>query len=134
MSLFNAMDLSSASLSVHTSRLNTVASNMSNAQVVASSEQEAYRAQRPVFQMMMNYNTGIEQVQVTGLRESSAPVRKEHVPDHPNADGEGFIYHSNVNMMEEMAQMMAASNSYRSNIEVVNTTKQLMQQVINIGA
>jgi flagellar basal-body rod protein FlgC len=48
------------------------------------------------------------------------------------ADKEGYIYLSNVNEMTEMVEMMAASRSYQNNVEVVNTTRQLMMRTIDI--
>lgn len=133
MSLFSVFGLTGSAMSVQSVRLNAVASNMANSEVVAGSEEEAYRARRPVFSMNMGNDNQPAGLQVTGMRESEEPVRKEHMPQHPKADENGFIYHSNVNMVEEMAQMMAASRSFKSNIEVMNTSKQLMTQLINVG-
>jgi flagellar basal-body rod protein FlgC len=53
-------------------------------------------------------------------------------PGNPLADKEGYIYLSNVNEMTEMVEMMAASRSYQNNVEVVNTTRQLMMRTIDI--
>ncbi|NBS76961.1 MAG: flagellar basal body rod protein FlgC, partial [Betaproteobacteria bacterium] len=44
----------------------------------------------------------------------------------------GFVYLSNVNEMQEMIEMMAASRSYQNNVEVVNTAKQLMMRTLDI--
>ena len=53
-------------------------------------------------------------------------------PGNPLADKEGYIYLSNVNEMTEMVEMMAASRSYQNNVEVVNTTRQLMMRTIDV--
>jgi flagellar basal-body rod protein FlgC len=53
-------------------------------------------------------------------------------PGNPLADKEGYVYLSNVNEMTEMVEMMAASRSYQNNVEVVNTTRQLMMKTIDI--
>jgi flagellar basal-body rod protein FlgC len=53
-------------------------------------------------------------------------------PNNPMADKEGFVYHSNVNEMTEMVEMMAASRAYQNNVEVINTTKQLMMRTLEI--
>ena len=54
-------------------------------------------------------------------------------PDHPLADGEGYIHMPNVNVVEEMANMISASRSYQSNVEVVNTSKQLLLRTLALG-
>jgi flagellar basal-body rod protein FlgC len=53
-------------------------------------------------------------------------------PGNPLADKDGYIYLSNVNEMTEMVEMMAASRSYQNNVEVVNTTRQLMMRTVDM--
>jgi flagellar basal-body rod protein FlgC len=57
----------------------------------------------------------------------------EYAPNHPMADQTGYIYKSNVNTVEEMANMMSASRSYQNNVEVLNTAKQLILQTLKMG-
>ena len=59
-------------------------------------------------------------------------MRKVSDPGNPLADKDGFVYLSNVNEMNEMVEMMAASRSYQNNVEVVNTTRQLMLRTLDI--
>jgi flagellar basal-body rod protein FlgC len=49
------------------------------------------------------------------------------------ADAEGYVYTSNVNVVEEMANMISASRSYQSNVEVLNTSKQLLLNTLRLG-
>ncbi len=136
MSLFNVFDVSGSALHAQTLRLNTTASNMANANTVSSSIDKTYRARHPVFAPMMN---GLEQqqqgvgVKVLGIVESNAPIQREFNPNHPLADGEGFISLPNVNIAEEMANMISASRSYQSNIELMNSAKQMMLRTIALG-
>ena len=67
------------------------------------------------------------------IAQSRAPIGKQHMPENPLADADGYIYLSNVNMVEEMAYMMQASRSYQANIEVLNTAKQLMLRTLSLG-
>ncbi|HBO14517.1 MAG TPA: flagellar basal body rod protein FlgC, partial [Halieaceae bacterium] len=48
MSLFNIMAVSGSSLEAQGLRLNTIASNLANANSVAGSKRDAYRARLPV--------------------------------------------------------------------------------------
>ncbi|MGB5395896.1 MAG: flagellar basal body rod C-terminal domain-containing protein, partial [Gammaproteobacteria bacterium] len=72
-------------------------------------------------------------VRVAAVVESQAPARQEYQPDHPLANKEGYIYKSNVNSIEEMANMMSASRSYQDNVEVFNTSKQLLLKTLSLG-
>lgn len=136
MSLFKIFDVSGSALHAQTLRLNTTASNMANANTVSSSIDKTYRARHPVFAPMLNdfedQQNGIG-VKVLGIVESNAPIKREFNPNHPLADEEGFISLPNVNIAEEMADMISASRSYQSNIELMNSTKQMMLRTIALG-
>lgn len=137
MSLFQVMDISSSALSAQSVRLNVTASNMANADSVSSSEGRTYRARHPVFSAVMDGAFAPDPasvgVRVDGIVASDAPLRVEHQPDHPMADAEGRIFRSNVNLMEEMANMISASRSYQSNVEVMNVAKQMLLRTLALG-
>jgi len=139
MSLYNVFDIAGSGMSAQTTRLNLVASNMANADTVSSSTGETYRARQPVFSAVLqneissNQQSAAKGVRVAGVVESQAPLRQEYAPQHPMANGEGYIFKPNVNMVEEMANMMSASQSYKNNVEMLNTAKQLLQQTLKIG-
>ena len=134
--LFKLFEVSGSALSAQSVRLNAVASNMANAQVVSSSPEQAYRAKHPVFASVLQGigpgNTAAT-VQVAGVLESQAEPRAEYAPNHPLADEQGYIYKPNVNVVEEMANMISASRSYQNNVEVMNTTKQLLLRTLQLG-
>ena len=123
-------------MSAQSVRLNTVASNLANADSVSGSKETAYRSRQPVFAAVMDAlkpNQPSVPVQVAGVIESQAPARQEYQPDHPMANPQGYIFKSNVNTIEEMTNMMAASRSYQNNIEVFNTSKQLLLKTLSMG-
>lgn len=135
MGISNIYQITGTALNAHSRHLDLIAQNMSNAQVVSGSEATAYHAQRPVFapllaQGMLGENVG---VQVKSEIRSNADIDKQFVPEHPLADEEGYIYLSNVNMVEEMTNMIQASRSYQSNVEVMNTSKELMLRTLSLG-
>ena len=136
MSLFKVFDVSGSALHAQTMRLNTTASNMANANTVSSSIDKTYRARHPVFAPMLGDFTEQKQgvgVKVLGIVESNAPIKREYSPGHPLADDKGFISLPNVNVAEEMANMISASRSYQSNIELMNSAKQMMLRTISLG-
>ncbi len=134
MSLMNVFNISSSAMNAQSVRLNTTASNLANAESVSSSEAEAYRARQPLFEAVINNISGeVSGVKVTDVVKSEAPVMKQYSPGNPMADKEGYIYRSNVNTMEEMANMISASRSYQNNVEVMNTSKQMLIQTLRLG-
>ncbi|GGI67691.1 flagellar basal body rod protein FlgC [Shewanella gelidii] len=136
MSLFNIFDVAGSGMSAQSVRLNTTASNIANADSVSSSVNETYKARHPIFEAEMAKATHDQQavgVQVRGVVESDAPLTREFSPDHPLADKDGFIYKSNVNVMEEMADMISATRSYQMNVQVADAAKSMLQQTLRMG-
>lgn len=135
MSLFNVLDISGSGMHAQTVRLNTVASNMANVDSVSSNKEETYRAKQPVFQTILegNMNEPAMGVRVKEIVENQAPLKMEYSPNHPMANDEGYIFRPNVDVTEEMANMLSASRSYETNIEVMNTSKQLLLRTIQLG-
>jgi flagellar basal-body rod protein FlgC len=132
----NIFNVAGTGMSAQTVRLNTIASNMANADSVSSSVETTYRSRQPVFKTMlegMQNNQASTGVEVIGIVESSEPLRQRYMPDHPMANDEGFVFFSNVNPVQEMANMMAASRAYRNNVEVLNTSRQLLLNTLRIG-
>lgn len=118
-------------------RLNTTASNMANANSVSTDADNAYRARHPVFSVMLNNLTSDEMaavgVQVNGIVEQQTPPVRLYDPGNPLANDEGYVFQSNVNMVEEMANMLSASRSFQNNVEVMNTAKQMLSATLRLG-
>jgi len=134
MSLMGVFNISSSAMNAQSVRLNTTASNLANAESVSSTEEGAYRARQPVFETVLNNLTGeVNGVKITDVVKSEAPVMKQYSPGNPMADKEGYIYRSNVNAMEEMANMISASRSYQNNVQVMNTSKEMLMNTLRLG-
>ena len=136
MSLFQVFDISASAMSAQSVRLNTIASNLANAEVAGASPEETYHSRHPVFSATFDSfmtDQSAVGVRVDGIVESTVEPRKEYSPGHPMANDEGFIYLSNVNTVDEMTNMISASRSYQSSVEAMNTTKQLIMRTLNLG-
>lgn len=132
VSLLKIFNISGSSLKAQTVRLNTVASNLANANSASSSIDRTYRARHPVFATVYQ-NQMAAGVKVRGIVESQAPLKREYQPDSPLADEQGYVFMPNVNPVNEMADMISASRSYQSNVEVVNTVKQMLLRTLALG-
>jgi flagellar basal-body rod protein FlgC len=137
MSMFNIFNISGSAVSAQSQRLNTVASNLANADTVAGPDGQAYKARQVVFQtVLMGAQSGDASaagVKVAQVAEDQTPGRRVHDPAHPQADGEGYVTYSNVNAVEEMVNMISASRSYQNNVEVMNTAKGLLLKTLQMG-
>lgn len=141
MSMFQVFHISGSAVSAQSQRLNTVASNLANADTVAGPDGSAYKARQVVFQTVLMGATGEDPgaagaagVRVSSINESDAAGRRVHDPKHPSADADGYVTYSNVNAVEEMVNMISASRSYQNNVEVMNTAKTLLQKTLQLGS
>lgn len=138
MPVFPALDISASGMHVQTVRLNTIASNIANVNSVSSNDEDTYRSKQPVFKTILSdefsgENRAIAGVKLHAIVESQEPLKMEYNPNHPMANEDGYIFRPNVNVVEEMANMLDASRAYETNIEVMNTSKQLLLRTIQLG-
>ncbi|WP_185265602.1 flagellar basal body rod protein FlgC [Halopseudomonas xiamenensis] len=145
MSLNQVFDIAGSGMNAQSLRLNTTASNIANAETVSSSIDQTYRARQAVFATVFNQQQALggslfapndqagSGVEVLGVVESDAELQARYEPDHPMANEEGYVYYPNVNVVEEMANMMAASRAYQTNVEIMNTAKTMLQRVLTLG-
>ncbi len=135
MGLFNVFDVAGSAMNAQSVRMNVTSSNLANAGSVSGDPEQVYRAKQPVFSTFrdtLSAAEGVSGVRLDGVVESQAPLERRYQPDHPEAV-DGFVYVSNVNAIEEMVNMISASRSYKNNVEIVNTTKDLLLQTLSMG-
>jgi flagellar basal-body rod protein FlgC len=133
MSMFDIFKVSSSALNAQSQRLNTVASNLANADSATSATGEPYRAKQVVFSATPVDESGAAGVQVVGVIDDPSPMKTVYDPRHPLADENGNVTMPNVNVVEEMVNMISASRSYQSNVEVMNTAKTLLLKTLTLG-
>ena len=138
MSFSNIYEISGSAMRSQTLRLNTIASNLANVDSAASSEKLAYRALKPVFASI--YQTSQDSMQVTGasvkilqIVESNQAIERRYEPNNTLANGQGYVFYSNVNAVEEMADMMSASRSFEGSVEVIRRVNSMQQSLLRLG-
>ncbi|MFM2065433.1 MAG: hypothetical protein RLZZ584_342 [Pseudomonadota bacterium] len=133
MSMLQIFNVSGSAVSAQSQRLNTVASNLANADTVAGPDGTSFKARQVLFQTVAMGDIGAAGVRVAQVVEDNTPGRRVHDPKHPSADAEGYVTYSNVNAVEEMVNMISASRSYQNNVEVMNTAKTLLLKTLQMG-
>jgi len=134
MSLFNLFEIAGGALTAQSQRLNTVASNMANADSMTGPDGKPYRAKQVVFSSVPIAGGAASSVRVTGVTEDKSPFKQVYNPQHPLADKQGYVSLPNVNVVDEMVNMISASRSYQNNVEVMNTAKTLLLKTLQLGS
>ncbi len=131
-------------------RLDIIAQNVSNADNVAGSADEAYKRQMVVFgedrtfknllwtklgSGEAHYHKYIQYrgVEVREIVEDQTPAEPVYDPTHPLADERGYVYESNVDVATEEIDALEASNMYDANLAVFEVVKSMAQKALNIG-
>jgi flagellar basal-body rod protein FlgC len=133
MSLFNIFNVAGSAMNAQSLRLNTVASNLANADSATSANGEPYKAKQVVFAATPVGENGATGVNVASVIEDPSPMKMVYDPKNPLADDKGYVTMPNVNVVEEMVNMISASRSYQSNVEMMNTTKTLLLKTLTLG-
>lgn len=134
--LFRLFNTSASALTAQSVRLNTVASNLANASTAAQTPEETYKAKQVLFQTVLDAEDpdgAAMPVRVSGIVDSQAEAIPTYEPNHPQANDEGYVFRPAISVVEEMANMMSASRSYEANVEVMNTSRQLLQRTLQVG-
>jgi flagellar basal-body rod protein FlgC len=146
MSSFKIFDIAGSGLAAQSVRLNTVASNLANADSVSGDPSTVYKARHPVFEAVKasvaaqalgsapGTDAANAAVRVRGIVESTAEPSERYEPGNPLANQDGNVYSPNVNVIEEMTDMISASRAYQNNVEVMNTSKDLMLATLKLGS
>jgi|APMI01.1.fsa_nt_gi flagellar basal-body rod protein FlgC len=139
MSFRQISQIAGSAMTAQTTRLNTVASNLANAQSASGSEDGAYRARKPVF-AALPATAGLTGEQLAGSRvqvldvvESDEPLRRVYEPENPLANERGEVFYPNVNPVAEMTDMMSASRAFETNVEVLGRIKVMQNALLRLG-
>jgi flagellar basal-body rod protein FlgC len=133
MSVFNVFHIAGSALTAQSLRLNAVASNLANADSLAGPDGRPYRAKQVVFEAIPVSGQAGQGVRVRQVVEDAGPGRLVFDPRNPAADEKGYVTMPNVSVVDEMVNMISASRSYQTNVEVMNTAKQLVMKTLTLG-
>ncbi|MBE6065261.1 flagellar basal body rod protein FlgC [Clostridium cochlearium] len=142
MKIFNNMRISASGLSAERLRIDTIASNIVNSRSTRGKNGQPYRRKVAIFQENLtkeiNKQTGkIEEtlngVKAIGIEEDQSEFRRVYEPSHPDADENGYVLMPNVNILNEMADMIAATRSYEANVDAINSSKSMFMKALEIG-
>ncbi len=128
--------VSSSALESQRIRMNTIASNMANAQSTRTENGGPYVKKDVVFQTMpikAKADRSLDGVRVSGIVEDTKPPIVIYDPGHPDADENGNVSMPNINVIEEMVNMMMAFRAYEANVRAFNTSKGMYQKSLELG-
>lgn len=135
MSLGKVFDISASAMTAHRFWLERIANNLANATTTRTPDGGPYRRELPVFQQLVDAETGekTDGVAVSGVVKDPTDLPRVYNPGHPDADAQGFVTMPNVNVVTEMVDMIVAQRGFEANITVSNAAKNMMNKALEIG-
>lgn len=142
MEAFRGLRISSSGLSAERLRMDTISSNIVNAETTRGKDGKPYVRKIAVFQQniedIYNNSTGkveekLKGIKSVGIVNDESELPKIYNPKHPDADEEGFVTMPNVTISNEMIELMASSRAYEANINAMNAQKSMFLKSLEIG-
>jgi flagellar basal-body rod protein FlgC len=138
MGMFDALRVSGSALSAGRTRMDVIAQNIANVETTRTAEGGAWR-RRQVVLRAEQVGTGPGGIRCSGVRvdevrADDAPLRRVHSPGHPDADAEGYVEVSSVDLPTEMADMVLAARAYEANAAALRSGREIMQAALSILA
>lgn len=145
MDFFSSMEISSSALTAERTRMNLISSNIANANATRTQEGGPYKRKDAVFATTPpasgSFGSALDSasrknsmgVAVVEVREDTSPPRMQYDPSHPDADAQGYVAYPNVNVVEEMADMIAATRAYEANITATQAAKSMAMKTLEIA-
>jgi flagellar basal-body rod protein FlgC len=141
MNLLTALDVNASGLTAQRRRVEVAASNLANSQTTRTEDGGPYRKKDVVFQTTTfgdslgaaMQGSGVQGVEVSQVVEDMRPFDRRFEPGHPDADKDGYVSYPNVNAMEEMANLVEASQSYDANLSAISIVKTMINRTLDLG-
>ena len=146
MDFFSSMRVSASGLDAQTKRMNTISSNLANAETTHGADPGGgpYRRKDVLLQAQVDRESfgeilqnaldeNVQGVLVVDIVSDARGPRMAYNPHHPDADAEGYVAMPHVNPVEEMANMISAQRSYEANVTAMGAAKSMAQKALEIG-
>ena len=133
MGIFNTMRISASGLSAERLRMDTITSNITNATTTRGEDGKPYVRKIAVFQENLDEAKKLNGVKAVGIVEDESPLKGVYDPTHPDANEDGYVTMPNVNLLNEMADIIAASRAYEANVDTLNASKSMFTKSLELG-
>ena len=144
MDIFTTFDIAASGLKAQTTRLNTISSNLANAETTSTPEGGPYKKKSVVFQTeklpfrqhldaSLHTQGQTQGVKIAKITEDTSPPQRIYDPAHPDAKEDGYVEMPNISVIKEMMDMMSATRSYEANTTTIKSAKRMAMKALDIG-
>jgi len=122
-----------AGMEAQGNRLRVVAENLANVDSTGNTPGAApYQRKIITFRNVLDQELGINKIGTAGYGVDTVPFKKKYAPGHPAADAQGYVLYPNVDSVVELVDMHEAQRNYEANLNVIDVSKSMISQAINL--
>ncbi|EJF02193.1 flagellar basal body rod protein FlgC [Liquorilactobacillus mali] len=144
MSVFNGLEINASGLALERLKLDTISTNIANVNTTHTTEGGAYKSKTVQFgeslknaQAAGESDTGIGSqmsygVKVTGISQDNTD-KVEYDPTNADADQNGYVHMSNVNLSDQMVNMIQTMRTYEANTSAAESNKDILKKALEIS-
>lgn len=133
MDFLNSMKVAASGLRAQSGRMRVIAENIANADSTATTQgADPYRRKIPSFQSALDRETGVSLVEMGNIKKDRSDFKTRFEPGHPAANEQGYVKLPNVSTLIETVDMRQAQRSYEANLNVIQSTRTMMQRTLDI--
>jgi len=133
MDFLKSIMIAASGLRAQNGRMRVIAENIANADSTARTpEGEPYRRKVPTFVSKFDREMEVTTVRLGRVEQDRSDFNTRYEPGHPAADARGYVRTPNVNMLIETVDMREAQRSYEANLNVIQSTRRMLQRTIEI--
>ena len=127
------MQISASGMNAQSVRLRTIAENIANSESTSTTPGgEPYRRKLVTFKDVFDKTAGVNEVKIDKLTTDNSQFDKRYDPQNPGADKDGYVQMPNVNPLIEMMDMRQAQRSYEANLSVIDVTRSMAVNTVNL--
>lgn len=133
MDFLDSMKVAASGLRAQSGRMRIIAENIANADSTATTQgADPYRRKIPSFQAALDRETGVSLVELGNVKQDRSDFKTRFEPGHPAANEQGYVKMPNVSTLIETVDMRQAQRSYEANLNVIQSTRTMMQRTLDI--
>lgn len=151
MAIFDSMKINTSALNLERTKLDVISSNIANVNTTRTEDGGPYLSKAVTFEENIKNATSFPNnqltslgsvspsesksfgVRITGIVENEENLKIQYDPSHPDANEEGYVTYSNVDMADEMIDLMNTLRSYEANVTAIDASKAMLKKALEIS-
>ncbi|PTW61766.1 flagellar basal-body rod protein FlgC [Breoghania corrubedonensis] len=133
MDFLKSLMIAASGLKAQSGRMRVIAENIANADSIGRTpDEDPYRRKIATFQSRLDRELDAKTVQLGRIQEDRSDFKTRYEPGNPAADADGNVRLPNVDTLIETVDMREAQRSYEANLNVIQSTRRMLQRTIDI--